>query len=126
MLGKDDLRAALPFHAPPFVRRAWTRGDVDRRASWPSYPSGCEVFNSAARLHPDWCDRGIGTQILRLLLTGCGDQGIRSVALDAARQNRRAIRCYEGVGFRPERTFHRGPVPFIEWVRRSDLSLHPV
>ena len=56
------------------------------------------VGNVGFRLHPDWCNRGYGPRILRLAAGWCGDCGVRSIRLDVAAPNIRAVRCYEKAG----------------------------
>jgi RimJ/RimL family protein N-acetyltransferase len=57
------------------------------------------VGNVAARVHPLWCDSGMGTEALRSVLRWAFDGGIKSVSLDVVASNARAVRCYEKVGF---------------------------
>ncbi len=48
----------------------------------------------------DLIGRGVGTEAIRLFIKLiCLDHGVRSIILDPAPENRRAIRCYEKVGF---------------------------
>lgn len=58
------------------------------------------VGDMSLRLHPMWCDRGIGTLMLSCVSGWCFRSGIRALRLDVAASNRRAVRCYEKVGFR--------------------------
>ncbi len=60
-----------------------------------------QAGNLALRVHPDCCDRGIGTDVLRAALRWVFDAGMLSVDLDVAATNPRAIRCYEKAGFAP-------------------------
>lgn len=60
------------------------------------------VGNAGVRIHPLWCDRGIGTRVLRSIASYCRDCGLLSFRLDASPLNTRALRCYEKIGF--ERT----------------------
>lgn len=57
------------------------------------------VGNMAVRVAPDWCDRGIGTQLLRKVSGWCFVQGIISLHLNVAASNPRAVRCYEKTGY---------------------------
>jgi aminoglycoside 6'-N-acetyltransferase len=51
---------------------------------------------------PDLIGQGVGTELVRALLdTILVDQRVRRVVVDPAAENRRAIRCYEKVGFKP-------------------------
>jgi len=79
------------------------------------------VGNMGVRVHPDWCDRGIGTAAMRCVAEWCARCGMRSLCLDVAEPNRRAVRCYEKVGFCKESTFTAPDgVPF--WVMALPLE----
>ena len=58
-----------------------------------------KVGNMSARVHPAWCGRGIGSLMLSLVSDWCIGNGIRSLRLDVAAANQRAVRCYEKAGF---------------------------
>ena len=64
-------------------------------------------------LHPDWHDRGLGTDAVRTLARHLVEHdGHHRLVIDPAAVNTRAIRCYEKVGFRPVgimRRYERGP-----------------
>ena len=52
-------------------------------------------------LHPDWHERGLGTDAVRTLARHLFEhEGHHRVTIDPAADNARAIRCYEKVGFR--------------------------
>jgi RimJ/RimL family protein N-acetyltransferase len=51
------------------------------------------------RLHPCRCDRGLGTQILRLAGAWLFRGGMDCIAVDVAASNGRAFRCYQKAGF---------------------------
>lgn len=52
-------------------------------------------------LHPDWCNRGLGTDAVRTLCRHLFEQeGHHRVTIDPAVSNLRAIACYRKVGFR--------------------------
>lgn len=57
------------------------------------------VGNMGYRIHPAWCDRGIGTRFMRVAAAWCFAHGIEILRLDVAGVNGRAIRCYEKAGF---------------------------
>jgi RimJ/RimL family protein N-acetyltransferase len=57
------------------------------------------VDNFGFRLHPDQCDRGLGTQILCMVADWLFRGGIDCIAADVAASNGRAVRCYEKAGF---------------------------
>ena len=65
------------------------------RADWEAR----HVGDVGVRVHPERCDRGIGSEALRAVLRGVFDAGIDSVSLDVAASNVRAYRCYEKAGF---------------------------
>jgi RimJ/RimL family protein N-acetyltransferase len=65
------------------------------------------VGNMGVRLHPAWCDRGIGTTMMKLVTTGLFRGGIRCLRLDVAMPNVRALRCYEKAGFVAGEQFER-------------------
>jgi len=58
-----------------------------------------EVGNTGFRIIPSWCDRGLGTQIIRKVVGWCFSCGIKKLRFDVAASNERAIRCYEKAGF---------------------------
>ena len=52
-------------------------------------------------LHPDWCNRGLGTDALRALCRHLfEDRGHHRIMIDPAAVNARAIASYRKVGFR--------------------------
>lgn len=57
------------------------------------------VGSMSIRLRPDWCDRGIGRALLRMIAGWCFSSGISAIRLDVASPNTRAVRCYERAGF---------------------------
>jgi RimJ/RimL family protein N-acetyltransferase len=61
--------------------------------------SECTVGNMGVRLHPAWCDRGVGTFMTSKVVDWCFINGIRRLRLDVAATNRRAVRSYEKLGF---------------------------
>jgi RimJ/RimL family protein N-acetyltransferase len=65
------------------------------------------VGNMSFRVHPFWCSQGVGTDILHTVVTWCIDRGMKSIRLDVAASNGRAIRCYEKCGFFVSGTFWR-------------------
>lgn len=66
-----------------------------------------EVGNVGFRVKPTWCDRGIGTLMMRAVVAWLFDQGFRVVRFDVSAANLRAIRCYEKCGFRQMGEFWR-------------------
>jgi RimJ/RimL family protein N-acetyltransferase len=57
------------------------------------------VNNMGFRVHPDWCNRGLGSRILRIMVARLAAIGIVSLRVDVSSANGRAIRCYEKSGF---------------------------
>ena len=58
-----------------------------------------EIGNMGFRIHPSWCDKGIGSLIIKAVSGWCIEGGIRTLRLDVAASNTRAIRCYEKAGY---------------------------
>jgi RimJ/RimL family protein N-acetyltransferase len=112
------------------------------RIDWPSRAAR----NMSLRVHPDWCSKGIGTDMLQLVSEWWFDLGMQALQLDVAATNRRAFRCYRKAGFSQAGEFWReatdlqsvdlasarydflqeharfsGPVPEIRfiWMRRT-------
>ncbi len=77
------------------------------------------IGNMGYRIHPSWCDRGIGTRVMRLATAWCLDGGIEVLRLDVAGANPRAIRCYEKAGFARTGEFWRQE-PRLKDVNLSD------
>lgn len=55
--------------------------------------------NLGVRLHPDWCGKGIGTEIMRGFVRWCFASGLNRLRHDVCALNPRAVRCYEKVGY---------------------------
>jgi len=60
---------------------------------------GRTIENLTIRVHPSFCDQGIGTAMLIMIRDWWWGQGMGSLRLDVAGPNTRAQRCYEKVGF---------------------------
>ncbi len=58
------------------------------------------IANMGIRIRPDVCDQGYGRESLQLLLAAVLGSGFRSIRLDVAATNYRAVRCYERCGMR--------------------------
>ena len=52
------------------------------------------IGNVGLRVHPSWCDRGVGTLALATVAEWVFATGMRSLCLDVAASNARAVRCY--------------------------------
>jgi RimJ/RimL family protein N-acetyltransferase len=57
------------------------------------------IGNMGVRLHPAWCDKGVGTLMISKVAGWCLTSGIKNLRLDVAAPNQRAVRCYEKAGF---------------------------
>jgi RimJ/RimL family protein N-acetyltransferase len=69
-----------------------------------------QVRSFGFRVHPHWCGRGVGTRILRAVISWLFRAGTSSVSVDVAASNPRAVRCYEKVGFvRADTLWRRAP-----------------
>ena len=56
-------------------------------------------LNMAVRLHPEYTNRGYGTDMLKLVSDWWFQNGMKKLRLDVAASNHRAIRSYEKAGF---------------------------
>ncbi len=57
------------------------------------------VGNMTIRIHPDWCNIGIGTKALTALSNWCMAKGLKRIRLDVLSTNQRAIKSYLKSGF---------------------------
>jgi RimJ/RimL family protein N-acetyltransferase len=55
--------------------------------------------NMGLRIELSWCGKGVGTLVLQNVAKWCFNSGLRTLCLDVAASNPRALRCYEKVGF---------------------------
>jgi RimJ/RimL family protein N-acetyltransferase len=55
--------------------------------------------NLGIRIHPEWCDQGVGSAMLAAVRDWWLGAGMKGLRLDVAASNQRAVRCYEKVGF---------------------------
>lgn len=63
--------------------------------------------NVGMRVHPDWCDKGIGTRMLRMVQDWWLAAEMEGLCMDVAATNGRAIACYRKAGFRKTGEFWR-------------------
>ncbi|HUW59036.1 MAG TPA: GNAT family N-acetyltransferase [Planctomycetota bacterium] len=69
-------------------------------------------------LHPKRLGQGYGTEVLTLLLDYYFNMlGYRLLKLDVATYNKRAVRCYEKLGFQFKFVFWRANMTGIEWLK---------
>lgn len=76
------------------------------------------VGNMGFRVHPLWCDRGVGTRILVATADWGFSRGLTRFRLDVAASNARAARCYDKAGFTKTGEFWQED----EGLRDIDLS----
>ena len=55
--------------------------------------------NMSLRVHPDWCGKGTGTQMLQLVSEWWFGLGMQALQLDVAASNQRAVCSYRKAGF---------------------------
>ena len=66
-----------------------------REIDWATGSAG----NLFLRLHPQWCDRGVGTTLMSGLVQWCFAVGLTRLRHDVCALNPRAIRCFEKAGY---------------------------
>ncbi|MBB6482726.1 GNAT family N-acetyltransferase [Spirochaeta isovalerica] len=59
-----------------------------------------KIGNMGIRIHPNYCNKGVGSLILEWISNFFHSHGFLQIKLDVLSSNKRAIRCYEKVGFR--------------------------
>lgn len=74
-----------------------------------------QAGNLGLRLHPDWCDSGTGTAIMRMLVGWCSEVGFARLRHDVCALNMRAVRCYEKAGYRITGDFQHDGTTFY-WM----------
>jgi len=57
------------------------------------------VNNMSIRLHPQWCNNGNGTRILKGISNWCFNNGIIKIRFDVLSTNQRAVNSYKKVGY---------------------------
>lgn len=65
------------------------------------------VENMTIRIHPSYCNKGIGKTILKYLCDLLFDSGIKSIRLDVHAKNAIAHKCYKKCGFSEISTIER-------------------
>ena len=132
MVSKQNLLASLPIRGGDLTVRAFRTRNKDKDRT--TLTADClsdsciahivirdvdwrngAVGNMGFRVHPDWCDKGVGTRVLNLVVAHFAMAGIARFRLDVAESNTRAIRCYEKTGFTQTKGFDRDGVHFL-WI----------
>jgi RimJ/RimL family protein N-acetyltransferase len=72
------------------------------------------IGNMGYRVHPAWCDRGIGTCFMRAVGDWLFAEDMRTLRLDVIAANTRAIRCYEKAGFTRTGEFWQPDPPLMK------------
>lgn len=83
------------------------------------------VHNMAIRVAPPFCNKGLGTKILQLISEWIMNLGIKKIKLDVAKDNTRAMRCYQKVGFKCTGEFNKNQHTFY-WMESKNTRQCPV
>lgn len=86
-----------------------------REIDWATGSAG----NLFLRLHPQWCDRGVGTTLMSGLVQWCFAVGLTRLRHDVCALNPRAIRCFEKAGYCITARFWQAD-PFLETIPPDD------
>jgi ribosomal-protein-alanine N-acetyltransferase len=78
------------------------------------WDEGYEVPSLGIAIHPDEQGRGLGTAFMHLLHAAAKRRGARRVRLKVYPRNLRAVRLYEGLGYRFEGEEHGQLVGFLD------------
>jgi RimJ/RimL family protein N-acetyltransferase len=87
-----------------------------RAIDWQQRTAG----NLVLRLHPQWCDRGVGTSLMQGLVAWSFAAGFTKLRHDVSAINLRAIRCYEKAGYRIVDEFWRDDTDFWRDIPEND------
>ena len=103
-LGKDEMDAVFQQRASQDDRITLVM-DADAhtavgyvallKVDWFQQTAG----NMGIRIHPAWCNKGIGARMLDSVRDWWFGNGMRKLVLDVAASNQRAVACYTKVGF---------------------------
>jgi RimJ/RimL family protein N-acetyltransferase len=124
-----NLRLVTPVQREVWFRREWEA----RKPFWFSVEDDAgELIGSITlrdvskwwkstrlgiHMHPQRLDRGLGTEAMRVFLDYYYNRlGYKLMKLDVAAWNRRAIRCYEKLGFAFQWEFWRPNTSETEWL----------
>ncbi len=86
---------------------------------WPGRVAG----NMSVRLHPAFCNHGIGSRLLIAVRDWWFGHGMKALRLDVAATNQRAVRCYLNAGFRVTGEFWRDAPELTTWNQEQRLFL---
>lgn len=78
------------------------------------------VNNMSIRLHPQWCNNGNGTKILKGISNWCFDNGIVKIKFDVLSTNQRAVKSYKNIGYKIIDKFEHGNATFYWMELRSE------
>lgn len=73
------------------------------------------VENVGIRIHPNWCNKGYGTKLLKSISDWCFDNGIEKIKFDVLSTNNRAIKSYRNAGYKIIGEFKCGDAMFY-WM----------
>ncbi len=114
MKAEADILLLSAEHPDETLVATFSLRDID----W----AGMAVGNMGVRLHPGWCDRGVGSALSTAIFDWCLDAGFRSLRLDVLGSNGRARRCYEKAGMAVAGSFERDGAEFLWMERRADSA----
>ncbi|WP_202711089.1 GNAT family N-acetyltransferase [Sporosalibacterium faouarense] len=76
------------------------------------------ITNMGIRLHPDYCNKGYGTQQLKDISNWYFNQGIIKIQFDVLNTNNCAIKCYKNAGYKITGEFYHENDKFL-WMESS-------
>jgi RimJ/RimL family protein N-acetyltransferase len=76
------------------------------------------VGNFGMRINPKWCNKGIGTESFKQIISLFDKLSFRKLVLDVAQSNSRAIHVYDKLGFSITGTFTNQDTSFY-WMTRE-------
>ena len=79
------------------------------------------ISNMGIRMNPDYCDKGYGTEILSTIKEWCFINSIESMGFDVLETNKRAIACYEKVGFKVVKRYEQYDAYFVDMIVKNKL-----
>jgi len=70
--------------------------------------------------------KGVGTALLKAIITEANRRGYQEVRLDVIDTNPRARALYERMGFKPAGTYHMGPLRYIYKFRSATTMVYSI